>query len=399
MAPLVPDMISPEFDFVIAFIMGIGFGYVLEQAGFSSTRKLVGLFYGYDFTVLKVFFTAGVTAMIGVLFFGHIGLLNLEMIYINPMFVWSAVIGGLIMGAGFIMGGFCPGTSLCALAVGRIDALFFIIGSVGGILLFTEFYPAFEELYKAWNIGAPKINDVLGMSEEAFGLLLTLVAIGAFVGTSWIQDKVKGETTVITASLKRNYTIAAVAPVLIILLIWITPSKEERLLSTVESRFENNDFEGIRTMNIDKLAFELMYHAHLYNVIDVTETDSLPESIPTSMHIKLSELRKPQFLNIIKQQYKTNVFVSSNKATAEKEAILAEEIGDKNPVIFTETVSNFRTLIFSVEAPPKGANKAMIDQYRFYMNANIHLKKMEERLKNLMEPPKKEVRKAKGGCA
>ena len=399
MAPLVPDMISPEFDFVIAFLMGIGFGYVLEQAGFSSTRKLVGLFYGYDFTVLKVFFTAGVTAMIGVLFFSHVGLLNLEMIYINPMFVWSALIGGIIMGAGFIMGGFCPGTSLCALAVGRIDALFFIVGSVGGILLFTEFYPVFEEFYNAWNIGAPKFNDVLGISEEAFGLLLTLVAIAAFVGSSWIQDKVKGESSVISPSLKRNYTIAAVAPVLILILIWITPSSEERLLSTVETRFEQNDLEEIRTMNIDKLAFELMYHAHLYNVIDVTETDSLAETIPTSMHIKLSELRKPQFRNMIKQQYKTNVFVSSTKVTTQKAALLAEELGDKDPVIFTETVSNFRTLIFSVETPPVGADKAMIDQYRFYMNANIHLKKMEERLKNLMEPPKKEVRKAKGGCA
>ena len=110
MAPLVPSMISPEFDFVMAFLLGIGFGFVLEQAGFSSTRKLVGLFYGYDFTVLKVFFTAGVTAMTGVLLFGHFGILNLDAIYVNPTYLWSALVGGLIMGAGFIIGGFCPGT-------------------------------------------------------------------------------------------------------------------------------------------------------------------------------------------------------------------------------------------------------------------------------------------------
>ena len=111
-------MISPEFDLVIAVLLGAGFGFVLEQAGFSSTRKLVGLFYGYDFTVLKVFFTAGVTAMTGILVLGHLGALDTSAIYVNPTFLWSALIGGLIMGVGFILGGFCPGTSLCAAAVG-----------------------------------------------------------------------------------------------------------------------------------------------------------------------------------------------------------------------------------------------------------------------------------------
>ena len=51
MGPLVPFIISEEFSLIIAFFLGIGFGFILEQAGFSSTKKLVGLFYGYDFTV------------------------------------------------------------------------------------------------------------------------------------------------------------------------------------------------------------------------------------------------------------------------------------------------------------------------------------------------------------
>lgn len=182
MAPLVPDIISPEFNLVIALIVGIGFGYALEQAGFSSTRKLVGVFYGYDFTVLKVFFTAGLTAMVGVLFLGHVGLLNLEVIYINPTFLWSAIVGGLIMGAGFIIGGFCPGTSLCAAAIGRLDAFAFIGGSIIGILLFMEAYPLLEPLYTAANMGAPTIPEWLNISPELFGIVLTLIALGRVLG-------------------------------------------------------------------------------------------------------------------------------------------------------------------------------------------------------------------------
>jgi len=78
MGPLAPYIISEEFSLVIGFFLGIGFGFVLEQAGFSSTRKLVGLFYGYDFTVLRVFFTAGITAMAGGLLMDHYGFLNKE---------------------------------------------------------------------------------------------------------------------------------------------------------------------------------------------------------------------------------------------------------------------------------------------------------------------------------
>ena len=86
MGPLVPDIVSNNLNFIVAFMIGIAFGAILEQAGFSSAKKLVGLFYGYDFTVLRVFFTAGIVAMIGVMGLEHFGLLDINLVYINPLF-------------------------------------------------------------------------------------------------------------------------------------------------------------------------------------------------------------------------------------------------------------------------------------------------------------------------
>ncbi|MGQ9643197.1 MAG: YeeE/YedE thiosulfate transporter family protein, partial [Ignavibacterium sp.] len=103
MGPLVPDIISNNLNFIVALVIGILFGAILEQAGFSTSKKLVGLFYGYDFTVLRVFFTAGLVAMIGVMALDHFGLLDMSLVYINPTFLWSAIIGGLIMGLGFVV--------------------------------------------------------------------------------------------------------------------------------------------------------------------------------------------------------------------------------------------------------------------------------------------------------
>ena len=50
---------------VLASALGIGaaFGWTLERAGLGNARKLAGQFYGTDFTVVKVMFSAIVTAM------------------------------------------------------------------------------------------------------------------------------------------------------------------------------------------------------------------------------------------------------------------------------------------------------------------------------------------------
>ena len=63
MGPLiVNEIITENANFLLAFFIGIAFGLVLESAGFSSSRKLAGVFYGYDTVVLKVFFTGAITA-------------------------------------------------------------------------------------------------------------------------------------------------------------------------------------------------------------------------------------------------------------------------------------------------------------------------------------------------
>ncbi len=150
MGPLsVNELISANTNLFLAFIIGIGFGFVLEQSGFSSSRKLAGVFYGYDTVVLKVFFTAAITAMLGLLFFSLFGWIDLNLVYINPTYLTSAIIGGIIMGAGFIIGGYCPGTSFCAASIGKIDAFVFIGGLFIGILIFALGYKIWDGMYLA----------------------------------------------------------------------------------------------------------------------------------------------------------------------------------------------------------------------------------------------------------
>ena len=191
MGPLVTQgIIAENWNFILAFVIGIGFGFVLEQAGFSSSRKLAGVFYGYDFVVLRVFFTAAITAMTGLIFFHYFGWIDLELIYVNPTFVSSSILGGIIMGLGFIIGGFCPGTSLCAVGIGKIDAMVFFFGLFIGVFIFGEAYGLFEELLFANGLGSIKVFDSLGISQGLFALILIVVALVTFFVTAKIEKKV-----------------------------------------------------------------------------------------------------------------------------------------------------------------------------------------------------------------
>ncbi|MGZ2370379.1 YeeE/YedE thiosulfate transporter family protein [Ancylomarina sp. YFZ004] len=190
MGPLiVNEIISPDTNLFLAFLIGIGFGFVLESSGFSSSRKLAGMFYGYDTTVLKVFFTAAITALLGMLFGSLFGWVDLSLIYINPTYLHSAIVGGVIMGVGFIMGGFCPGTAFCAISIGKLDALAFIGGLFLGILAFTEGYPLFEELYKAEFMGTPTINEFFNLPRGLFSLGMIAAAFGMFWVGDWAEKK------------------------------------------------------------------------------------------------------------------------------------------------------------------------------------------------------------------
>jgi hypothetical protein len=188
MGPLVVnEIISENTNLLLAFFIGIGFGFVLEQGGFSSSRKLAGVFYGYDTVVLKVFFTGAVTAAIGLLFFSLFGWIDLSLIYINETFLRSSIVGGMIMGAGFIMGGYCPGTSFCGAAIGKIDAMIFIVGLFIGVFVFAEGYPLWENFYKADFMGSPKISDFFGISEGLITFLVIVAAVLMFWGGEWAE--------------------------------------------------------------------------------------------------------------------------------------------------------------------------------------------------------------------
>jgi uncharacterized membrane protein YedE/YeeE len=186
MAPYITA--DTDWYYVIAFTIGIGFGWILEQAGFSSSRKMASVFYAKDFTVLKVFFTAAITASTGLLILNQMEIVDFGSIYIPKTFVVPTIVGGVIMGLGFVWGGYCPGTSFSALAIGKIDALAFLTGITIGIFSFGLAYePFLQTLKNSTPLGKTFVYDTLGLSAGVFALIFILFGLSSF----YITDKIK----------------------------------------------------------------------------------------------------------------------------------------------------------------------------------------------------------------
>jgi rhodanese-related sulfurtransferase len=398
MGPLVPFIISNEFNLIIALIAGIGFGFVLEQAGFSSTKKLVGLFYGYDFTVLKVFFTAGVTAMIGVLLLGHWGLLDLSLIYINPTFLWSALLGGAIMGVGFIIGGFCPGTGVCAAAIGKLDGMAFMFGTGLGVLAFAEGYPLFGKIYLAEAWGGVLMNDVLGMSKIAFAFLLTAVAVIAFYLTGLIENKVNGVESEVNRNKKRLYASAVGFAFVVLIGIALFPDNNSRMESRISKTLLQKDFTPA-SVTADKLASEIVNNYYRINIIDVRDTAAFRAyHLPFAINIPIEKMSDRQWNKILDQKHKANYFYADDIRVAEKAYLLAGYIGKAENYILIESTTNFRKLFSDLTPPGPAANKNEINTYNFRLKAATDMKTLVDALKNSSEPVAVKTSKIKGGC-
>jgi rhodanese-related sulfurtransferase len=185
MAPfdLAPLAGSAAYGLVFLAI-GFAFGAVLEMAGFGDTRKLAGQFYLRELTVLKTMFTAIAVAAVLVFLTSALGLLDMARVWVNPTYLWPGIVGGLVMGIGFVVGGFCPGTSLVAAATLKLDGILFVLGALFGVWAFGETVASYEGFWLSSHLGRFTLPEWLGLPAGVAVLLVVILAVAAF----WLAE-------------------------------------------------------------------------------------------------------------------------------------------------------------------------------------------------------------------
>ena len=180
--------LSHSAEMSIALFVGLLFGFVLERAGFGRATKLAGQFYGTDMTVLRVLFTAIVTAMVGAVLLSAVGLLDLPFIELRyPTYLWPMIVAGIVLGAGFVVSGYCPGTCVVGAASGKLDALATVGGLMLGGLAYAELETAMGAFPNSGALGSVTLGQWLGLPAPVVAAAVALIALGAFLAAARIE--------------------------------------------------------------------------------------------------------------------------------------------------------------------------------------------------------------------
>jgi uncharacterized membrane protein YedE/YeeE len=180
--------ISVNQGLALALLIGLGFGWFLERGGLGNARKLAGQFYLTDLTVLKVMFSAIITAALGLFWLSRLGLVDLTLVYLPPTFLLPQLLGGLVFGFGFVMGGLCPGTSCVAAASGRIDGMALLGGMLFGVFVFNEIYPLIAEFYASTPLGQITLAEYFNLPHGLLVFAIVVMGLLAFRLAEYLEN-------------------------------------------------------------------------------------------------------------------------------------------------------------------------------------------------------------------
>lgn len=183
--------LSHPLEMTLSVLVGIGFGFALERGGFGRADNLAAQFYGRDMRVLRVMFSAIVTAMVGLYLLDVAGILPVFSIGVMDTFLGGQIAGGLLLGAGFIIGGYCPGTSIVAAVSGKIDAMLFVGGIALGSGVYTLAGAPLAALADSGAKGRVLLHEWLHLPSGVVVFAVALAAVGAFTLAGKIESRVR----------------------------------------------------------------------------------------------------------------------------------------------------------------------------------------------------------------
>ena len=334
--------------YIVYLIIGFAFGYVLEIAGFGNSKKLAAQFYFKDLTVLKVMFGAIIVAMVLIFWASGLGLLDYNLIWVNPTYLWPGIVGGLIMGVGFIIGGFCPGTSLVAAATLKLDGIFFVLGVFFGIFLFGETVGGFDRFWNSSNMGRFTLPEWLGLPTGVVVLLVVLMALLMFWGAEKLEQAFGGKT----ADSEPKWRIGAGGGIALAIVGLILVGQPTTLDRWERISDEKSTLLAERAVQVHPAEMLNLIHDAKIKVVmlDVrSEADYNQFHIVDAQHVPLAEI--PEIVPALHLETANTVFfVMSNDETAATEAwkiLQAESV--PNVYILEGGINNWLTLFADEE--------------------------------------------------
>jgi len=177
----------------LAIILGTLFGFVLQRIGAADPDKIIGMLRLTDLHLMKTIL-AGIGVSSCLLFLGlAAGLIDSSHLGVKPMYA-GVVAGGMVLGIGWAVAGFCPGTAVVAAGSGRKDALFFLLGGLSGAGLLTVLYGPlaktvlFQPLFGG-KVTLVRTGEYAALINNINGILLALIFGAIFIIAAAVLPK------------------------------------------------------------------------------------------------------------------------------------------------------------------------------------------------------------------
>ena len=143
---------------LLGLVIGLFFGALLFLSGLANPDKIVGTLRLKDLHAMRVI---AVFVLVGILGTFILELAGVAHLSVKPTAIVSVLLGGALLGVGFGLTGYCPGTGLACAAAGRLDALISVIGMLAGALVFILIYPSIASpLDAVVNVGKLRLHEV-----------------------------------------------------------------------------------------------------------------------------------------------------------------------------------------------------------------------------------------------
>lgn len=322
---------SNPWTYVLFAVIGFAFGYTLEMSGFGDSRKLAAQFYFTELTVLKVMFTAITVAM--VLLFGAVGLgiLDFSQVWVNPTYLASGILGGLIMGVGFIVGGFCPTTSLASASTGKIDGMLFMLGGFVGAFLFGETEKYFDGWYtNAGYYGRLTLDQVFGIPVGAVVVIVILMALFMFWGSEQLERIFGKKDLSKEPKLRIAGAVALFAGAVAVLAIG-SPSLEDKY----------NKVTFTRTETVEQLNADPIINTQIYTADEMLANRLVFTSPAEAFKARYNQSMNPVYLDV-RSEADYNLYHIENAVN-----VPLDRLGEVIPLLLSEPPANSVFIVMS----------------------------------------------------
>ncbi len=158
-----------------AVFLGFIFGFILQKSGAANPERIIGMLRLRDLHLMKAIFLGIGISSLGLFAMMAAGIIDPGHLSVKSSYV-GVVVGGVLLGAGWAISGFCPGTGVVAVGSGRKDAMIFILGGLVGAIIFTLSYASLKGTFLFNKLGG-KVTLVATGNEKYASLFPSVSAL------------------------------------------------------------------------------------------------------------------------------------------------------------------------------------------------------------------------------